>query len=356
MDYNSFIEFQTKHGGSQRHCEHTACNIEEINLIDTQLTKETLYGARDRPGNLFRFYTQATVPAPDLVVIKFKLSASLKLSQDLLTLGASRGKVANHVESTLGEVITLTAENSLERGNGVLEVDELTLDTSEDLGNGEGLRQETLDLTGTLDSELIGLGKLVHTKNGNDILEGLVLLEDLLDAGGGVVVLLTDDTGVEHTGLGVEGIDGGVDTQLGDTTRQDSGGVQMGEGGGGGGISKIVSRHVDGLDGGNGTLGGGGDTLLHSTHVDGESGLVTDGRGDTAEKSGHLRTGLGEAENVVDEEQHCTHTHKSQRPQSRVQGPRTIFLPSCPSSSRKYSAIVRPVRATRARAPGGSFI
>jgi hypothetical protein len=29
---------------------------------------------------------------------------------------------------------------------------------------------------------------------------------------------------------------------------------------------------------------------------------------------------------------------------------------SCPSTSRKYSAIVRPDSATRARAPGGSFI
>jgi hypothetical protein len=40
------------------------------------------------------------------------------------------------------------------------------------------------------------------------------------------------------------------------------------------------------------------------THVDGKSGLVTDGRGNTTEKSGHLGTGLGEAENVVDEEKH----------------------------------------------------
>ncbi len=32
------------------------------------------------------------------------------------------------------------------------------------------------------------------------------------------------------------------------------------------------------------------------------------------------------------------------------------MMRSRPSSSRKYSAIVRPVRATRRRAPGGSFI
>ena len=54
------------------------------------------------------------------------------------------------------------------------------------------------------------------TENGNDILEGLVVLEDLLDATGDAVVLIADDVGVHDTGGGVEGIDGGVDTQLGD--------------------------------------------------------------------------------------------------------------------------------------------
>jgi peptide chain release factor 1 len=78
----------------------------------------------------------------------------------------------------------------------------------------------------------------------------------------------------------------------------------MGESGGRGRISQIVSRDVDSLDGGNGTLLGGGNTLLHSTHIDGESGLVTDGRGDTTQKGRHLGTGLGESENVVNEKQH----------------------------------------------------
>jgi peptide chain release factor 1 len=78
----------------------------------------------------------------------------------------------------------------------------------------------------------------------------------------------------------------------------------MGEGGGGGRISQIISRDVDSLDGSNGSLLGGGNTLLHTTHIDGESGLVTDGRGDTTQKGRHLGTGLGESENVVNEEKH----------------------------------------------------
>lgn len=153
-------------------------------------------------------------------------------------------------------------------------------------------------------SELVLLGQLIHTENGNDILERLVVLEDLLDGGGDVVVLLANDTGVEHTGLGVEGVDGGVDTQLGDGTGQHSGGVQMGEGGGGSRISQIVSGHVDGLDGSDRTLLGGGDTFLHTTHIGGEGGLVTDSGGDTTEEGRHLGTGLGETEDVVNEEQH----------------------------------------------------
>lgn len=96
------------------------------------------------------------------------------------------------------------------------------------------------------------------------------------------VVSLTDNSGVKHSGVGVKRVDSGVDTQLGDTSRQDSGGVQMGEGGGRGGIGQIIGRDVDGLDGGNGSLLGGGNSLLHTTHIGGKSGLVTDsGRNST---------------------------------------------------------------------------
>lgn len=42
----------------------------------------------------------------------------------------------------------------------------------------------------------------------------------------------------------------------------------------------------------------------HATHVSRQRGLVTDSRGDTTEQGRHLRTGLGETEDVVDEEKH----------------------------------------------------
>lgn len=85
-----------------------------------------------------------------------------------------------------------TRQDLLERADGVLEGNKTTLDTSEDLGDLERLRHETLDLTSTLDSQLVLFRQLVHSKNGNDILERLVILEDLLDGGGNVVVLLSD--------------------------------------------------------------------------------------------------------------------------------------------------------------------
>ena len=54
-----------------------------------------------------------------------------------------------------------------------------------------------------------------------------VILEDLLDGGGGVVVNITDNVGVHDTGGGLKWVDSGVETQLGDGTGQDSGGIQL---------------------------------------------------------------------------------------------------------------------------------
>ena len=187
--------------------------------------------------------------------------------------------------------------------DGVSKGDKLALLAGERLGNGEWLGEEALDLTGAGNGELVLLRKLVHTKNGNNVLEGLVVLEDLLHVTGAVVVLLADNRGLEDTGGRVKGIDGGVDAELGNTTGKHSGGIQVSERGGGGGIGQIISGHVDGLDGGDGTKGGGCDTLLEGTHVRGKGGLVADSGWDAAKKGRHLGTGLGEAEDVVNEKQ-----------------------------------------------------
>ena len=73
-------------------------------------------------------------------------------------------------------------------------------------------------------------------------------LEDLLHSTSDVVMLSSDDVGVHDTGGGIQGVHGGVDTQLSDGTGQHGGGVQVSEGGGGGGICQVVSGDIDGLE------------------------------------------------------------------------------------------------------------
>jgi peptide chain release factor 1 len=226
------------------------------------------------------------------------------LRSKLLSLGDNLLNTTDHVESGLGKVIVLALKDLLERADGVLQRNETTLDTSEDLSNSEGLGKESLNLTGTLDSKLVSLRQLIHTQNGNDILKRLVRLEGLLDLGSNIVVLLANDGDIQKTRLGIKGIDSGVDTQLRNGTRQDGGGIQVSKGGGRSRIGQIISRDVDGLDGSDGTLLGSGNTLLQGTHISGKGGLVTDSGGNTTQKGRHLGTGLSETENVVNEEQH----------------------------------------------------
>ena len=90
----------------------------------------------------------------------------------------------------------------------------------------------------------------------------------------------------------------------GDVARQHGGGVQVGEGGGGRRVGQVVGGHVDRLHRGDRALVGRGDALLQVAHLGGQGRLIAHGRGDTAQQRRHFRAGLGEAEDVVDEEQH----------------------------------------------------
>ena len=69
-------------------------------------------------------------------------------------------------------------------------------------------------------------------------------------------------------------------------------------------IGEVVGRHVDRLHRGDRALGRGGDALLQRAHVGCQRRLIADRRGNAAEQRRHFRTGLGEAEDIVDEEQH----------------------------------------------------
>ena len=69
-------------------------------------------------------------------------------------------------------------------------------------------------------------------------------------------------------------------------------------------VGEVVGRHVDGLDRGHRALAGRGDALLQLAHLGLQRRLVADLRRHAAEQRGHLRAGLHEAEDVVDEEEH----------------------------------------------------
>ena len=109
--------------------------------------------------------------------------------------------------------------------------------------------------------------------------------------------------GDEDARGGGQRIDGGIDAQLRQRPREHGGGVQVGEGGRRGRIGEVVGGHVDGLHRGDRALLGGGDALLQLAHLGGQVGLVADGGGHAAQQRGDLGAGLGEAEDVVDEEQ-----------------------------------------------------
>ena len=66
-------------------------------------------------------------------------------------------------------------------------------------------------------------------------------------------------------------------------------------------ICSLNSFYLDRCDG---TLLGGGDTLLHGSHVSSKGRLVTNSRWDTTKQSRHFAAGMGEPEDVVDEEKH----------------------------------------------------
>lgn len=213
-------------------------------------------------------------------------------------------QVSSHVERTLWVLVSLSLEEGSESFDGVWELDQLAWLSREDFTHEEWLGEESLNLSGSGDSDLVFFGQLVHTQNSDNILERLVVLEQLLHSSGGVVMQVSYNGRVEHSAGGVEGVDGGVDSQLGQGSVQHGGGVQMGKGGRGCGVSQIIGGHVDGLHGGNGSLLGGGNSLLEGSEIGSQGGLISDGGWDTSEQGGHFRAGLGESEDVVNEKEH----------------------------------------------------
>src|ERR671917_60159 len=100
----------------------------------------------------------------------------------------------------LGLLVVPTLDDFLERADRVFQLDELALEAGELLGDEERLREEALDPARPTHDDLVLLGEFVDAEDGDDVLEFLVALQDVLDLLGDLVVLIADDRRVEDRG------------------------------------------------------------------------------------------------------------------------------------------------------------
>ena len=99
-------------------------------------------------------------------------------------------------------------------------------------------------------------------------------------------------------------------------------GVQVGERRRRRRVGQVVGGDVDRLQRGDRVTAGRGDALLQLAHLVGQGRLVAHRGGHAAEQGRHLGTGLGEPEDVVDEQQHVLLLHVAEVLRHRQGGQR----------------------------------
>src|SRR5690606_24773447 len=112
---------------------------------------------------------------------------------------------------------------------------------------------------------LVFLGQLVHTQDRDDVLQLLVALQNVLNATGNFVVLLTDDQRIQRTAGGVQRVYRRVDTQGSDVTAQYHSRVKVSKGGGRRRAVHACRRSVSCARGRHGAALGGGGALPEFT-------------------------------------------------------------------------------------------
>jgi hypothetical protein len=167
----------------------------------------------------------------------------------------------------------------------------------------EGLREEALDLARAIDGQLVLRRQLVHPQDGDDVAQLLVLLQGHLNRAGNRIVFFTDDLRVELTRRRVERVDGRIDTQRSNVTRQNDGRVEVQEGRRRRRIGEVVGRDIHRLDRGNRTDLGRRDAFLEAAHFFGQGRLIAHRRRHPAKQCRHFRTSERVAIDVVDKEE-----------------------------------------------------
>ena len=114
-------------------------------------------------------------------------------------------------------------------------------------------------------------------------------------------MLFAHDQRVQNARSGFQRVDGRIDTEFGDLTAQYRGSIQMRKGRCRSRVRQVVCRHINCLDGSDGTFLSGSDAFLHG-HFRSQRRLVTNGGRHTSQQGGYFRTGLCEPEDIVDKE------------------------------------------------------
>ncbi len=98
----------------------------------------------------------------------------------------------DHGEGSLRILVEFTAEQCFKAADGVLKRYIAPFQTGKLLGNRERLREILLHAAGTIDNAAVVCTKLLHTEDGDDVLQFAVTLQQLLCAACGLVMPLTD--------------------------------------------------------------------------------------------------------------------------------------------------------------------
>src|SRR4051812_43347641 len=186
----------------------------------TACTTDCVVATRTSPGTSSCSRRPSASPAPRSSPTRTPSSGRsaprLRLGLETLRVGLDVLHTATHEERLLGILVELALGEPAERVDGLVERDELAGDAGELLRDEERLREEPLDPAGPVDQNAVLFGQLVDAEDGDDVLQVLVALEDLLHATGDVVVVLPEVTGVEDPRRRVERVDSGVDAELRD--------------------------------------------------------------------------------------------------------------------------------------------
>ena len=171
---------------------------------------------------------------PHTVIVYDELEASEAVRWEWLLHSPTEFKIdavkKTLQESLFGEVVYLTVENHSEPFDCILDAYHHARNACKLFGNGKRLRKETLHTARTVHDQFIFFRKFLHTKDGDDVLQFLVALQNLFHALCYVIMFLSHDVRVKDTGRRSQWIDSRIDTQFRNLTVEHGRCIQMAEG------------------------------------------------------------------------------------------------------------------------------